>query len=265
MSEIAIGFGTGQLGEDTFESVVSAAHAGYRLIDTASRYNNEAAVGEAVQYLVNDPATGLSREDLHITTKVWAEDHGFERAHEAFRQSLGRLGLQYIDHYLIHWPQGGKLEETWRAMEEIQLAGQARAIGVCNFDVHQLHDLMQKGTIPPVVNQIEFHPFAYEQQEPILNFCKKNNITVQGYCPLADGVASREETRLLEEIAERYQKQTGQLMLRWSHQHGVVPLPRSRNSQHIAANINIFDFHLSEDDMTLINSLSNGTRLFTHP
>jgi diketogulonate reductase-like aldo/keto reductase len=250
----AIGFGTWQLSPDDAErSVAEALKAGYRLIDTAKIYRNEATVGKAINQ------SGLPRADIFLTTKLWNSDQGYNSALTAFSESLKKLGQEYIDLYLIHWPGEGSERrlESWRALEEIQKTGQVRAIGVSNFTIRHLEELLEHSSVVPAVNQIEFHPFIYEQQRELLEYCQKHGIVFEAYSPLAQGHLSDD---ILVSIGNKYQKSASQVMLRWAIQKGTVPLPRSRNSQHIRQNLEVFDFELSDEDISAIDNLSRGDR-----
>jgi len=249
-----VGFGTWQLadGSETLRAVRVALDTGYRLIDTAKIYGNEASVGRAIH------ESPVAREDIFVTTKLWNSDQGYESALKAFAGSLEKLGLEYIDLYLVHWP-GDDLQrrgESWQALTDIHGTGKARAIGVSNYDVSQLKEVL-KTSIPPAVNQIELHPFNYAQQKPILDFCKEQGIVLEAYSPLAQ--ARRLEDPVLKEVAARVGKTPAQVMLRWSLQHGAVPTPRSSRPKRIQENFQIFDFELTTSDMKLLDGLSDGS------
>ncbi|MDB5160901.1 MAG: oxidoreductase [Candidatus Saccharibacteria bacterium] len=250
----AIGFGTWQLseGEEVEQSVSIALKAGYRLIDTAKIYGNEYGVGKAVR------ESSLERKEVFITTKLWARDLGFDNAFEAFEESKNNLKLEYIDLYLIHWPGPSPRVwlDSWRALAQIYQKGDARAVGVSNFEVSHLERLLDNTTLPPAVNQIEFHPFVYKKQAPILNFCVANDIVVEAYSPLAQ--ARQMNHPVILEIAETYSKTPAQVLLRWAIQHGTIPIPRSSNSQRIRENLDVFDFELQEEQMLRLNNLSTG-------
>lgn len=255
----AIGFGTWKLwrSNQAYKAVSEALRAGYRLIDTARIYNNEKGVGKAIQ------ESGIAREQIFVTTKLWNNRHGYDNANKALHDSLKRLGLDYVDLYLIHWPYGGKIEETWQAFEEFYEKKLARSIGVSNFAVHHLESLMSDADIMPMVNQIEFHPFVFEQQKDILDFCKKYNIILEAYSPLAGG--KHMEDKVITELAAKHGKNNAQIMLRWCVQHGVVPIPKSAHPDRMKSNNDIFDFSLSVDDMKKLNSLSQNFRTCPDP
>jgi len=254
-----IGFGTWQilLNRKTKASVLHALAAGYRLIDTAKVYGNEKGVGRAMR------ESGIAREAIFVTTKLWNGEQGYESAIDAFDVSLTRLGLDYIDLYLIHWPVTGKRTESWRALEDIYNVGRAKAIGVSNYTVRHLQEVLDRGSIVPAVNQIEFHPYLYKEQVPTLDFCKKHKIIVEAYSPLAH--AAKMDEPVILDIAKETGKTYAQVMLRWALQHGTVPLPKSSNPRRIKENIEIFDFELSERQMKKINGLSNGMRTCWDP
>jgi diketogulonate reductase-like aldo/keto reductase len=250
----AIGFGTWQLSPDQAkESVLSALETGYRLIDTAKIYRNEQAVGEAVKQ------SGIAREELFITTKLWNSDQGYESALKAIDESLDKLALEYLDLYLIHWPGEGpeKRHDSWRAMCEVQKQGRVKAIGVSNFTVRHLEQLMEVSDVTPAVNQIEFHPFIYNEQKRLLEFCHDKAVVFEAYSPLAQGHLNDD---LLTLIGKKHGKSSSQVMLRWAVQKGTVPLPRSSNPSHIKQNLDIFDFELSDSEIGKIDDLSNGDR-----
>lgn len=248
----AIGFGTWQLaeGNEVISSLLEAIKAGYRLIDTAKIYENEYGVGEAIR------RSGAPRDELFVTSKLWLSDLGFESAFEAFEESLHNLGLAYLDLYLIHWPGRDEdlREDAWRALMDIYRTEKAKAVGVSNYEVRHLEQLLDSSSLVPAVNQIEFNPFVYSKQAPILEFCRAQGILVEAYSPLAQGDLVKNS--LIVEIAKKYNRTSAQVMLRWAHQHGTVPIPRSRVPHRIHENIEIFDFELSNEDMRAINHLS---------
>ena len=249
-----IGFGTWQLRpDDAYDSVKEAIKTGYRLIDTAKIYRNEEAVGRAIK------DSGLPRDKLFVTTKLWNSDQGYDSARQAFDESLQKLGLDYLDLYLIHWPGEGSQRrlDSWRAMTQIQKQGKAKAIGVSNFTIRHLQEMMDQLDTLPAVNQIEFHPFIYDTQKELLEFCHKHNIVFEAYSPLAQGHLTDD---LLQDVGRKYDKSASQVMLRWAIQKQTVPLPRSRNPQHIKENLDVFDFALSDQEMKSIDRLSSDDR-----
>lgn len=255
----AIGFGTWQIFPNSAanKAVTEAITAGYRSIDTARIYGNEKGVGRAVR------ESGVPRGELFLTTKLWNASQGYRQTPKAFDNSLKRLGMDYVDLYLIHWPVSGKRLESWRAMEEINKSGRAKAIGVSNFTVKHLEELAEHSDVTPAVNQVEFHPFIYKDQQELLDYCKKHKIVLEAYSPLAH--ARRLNDPAIGRIAERYDRSNAQILLRWALQHGTVPLPKSTNAERIHENLDIFNFELSDRDMQAINKLSDGTRTCWNP
>lgn len=245
----SLGFGTWQLsdGDEGRRAVTEALEAGYRLIDTAKLYGNETSVGQAVA------DSGLPRQDIFITTKLWNDSHGYDKALEAFDASLKRLAMEYVDLYLIHWPASTKLNETWQALGEINRQGRAKSIGVANYSIMHLQELMASSDIPPAVNQIEFHPFVYSPQKPIVDFCQRHGIATMAYSPLSH--AQQINHPAINAVASRLGKTNAQVMLRWAIQHGTVPIPKSAHPGRIRENIDVFDFELTSEDMRSLNSL----------
>ncbi len=259
-----IGLGTYQLKDgDVINSVKWALGAGYRLIDTAMTYRNEEGVGKGIK------ESGIPREEIFVTTKLWNTDQGYESTLQAIDTSLAKLGLQYVDLYLVHWPTAddegqksiNKREETWKAMEEIYKSGKAKAIGVSNYTIIHLEEMKKYVTIMPAVNQVEFHPFLY--QEELLNYCKQNNIALEAYRPLTKGRRLNDKT--IELIAKKYNKTDAQILLRWSIQHGCITIPKSAHKERIEENIQVFDFELSENNMKALDALNKNLRLCWDP
>lgn len=247
----AIGFGTWNITPDNNaeKAVREALRIGYRHIDTAKLYGNEHGVGKAVR------GSDINREDVFVTTKLWNSDHEYEAAMRAFDESLEKLGIGYIDLYLIHWPANGGHDDAWRALQDIFTSGKAKSIGVSNFSVRQLTDILDAGEMKPMVNQIEFHPYIYEEQKQLLDFCKQQQILVQAYSPLSRHAQSPDPE--IVDIATRVGKSPSQVILRWCLQHGTSPLPRSQTPAHMQENFEVFDFELSNADMERINQLSD--------
>jgi 2,5-diketo-D-gluconate reductase A len=250
-----LGFGVYQITDLTEceNSVLDAIEAGYRLIDTAAAYQNEEAVGRAIK------RGGIPREELFITTKLWIQDNGYESTKRAFENSLRKLGLDYLDLYLIHQPYGDVYGE-WRTMEELYAEGKVKAIGVSNFHPDRVMDLIVHNKVVPAVNQIETHPF--HQQIEAQTFLQENDIQIQSWGPFAEGRNHIFENKLLLSIGEKYNKSVAQLILRWLTQRGVVVIPKSVRKERIKENFNIFDFSLSEEDMNAIKELDTKESLF---
>lgn len=250
----AIGFGTYKLteGNECFDAVKFALENNYRHIDTASVYGNEKSVGKAIRQ------SKIPREDLFITTKVWNTDRGYDATIQAFNASLERLGLDYLDLYLVHWPANSVQYDdpqainldTWKALETLYLDGKVRAIGVSNFLVNHLEDLFRGAAIRPMVNQIEYHP-GYLQQETV-DFCKKHDIAVQAWSPLGRGRVLEES--LLVDLANKYQTSTGAICLQFAIQNDITVLPKSKTPERIIANTNL-NFELSSEDIIAISKL----------
>jgi len=250
----AIGFGTYKAQEDEgIASVKKAIETGYRLIDTAAKYENEEAVGKAIKQ------SGIAREELMITTKLWRENLGYESTKKAFETSLAKLDLDYIDLYLIHWPANAKNYEnwqkanndSWRAMEELVKEGKIKNIGVSNFWPEHLEPLLEAAEIEPVINQIEFHP-GYWQPE-LTRYCKEKNILVEAWSPLARGKVFESEE--IKAIAKKYNKSVAQICLRWILEHNALVIPKSSTPERIEDNFDIFDFQLNAEDIKAIDNL----------
>jgi 2,5-diketo-D-gluconate reductase A len=250
-----LGFGVFQIpdAEECERSVSEALHVGYRLIDTAAAYGNETAVGNAIK------RSGVAREELFVTTKLWIQDAGYESAKQAFERSLQRLQLEYLDLYLIHQPFGD-VYGSWRAMEELYQQGRVRAIGVSNFQPDRLMDLLVHNQVVPAVNQIETHPF--NQQIETQQFLQEQGVQIESWGPFAEGRNNIFANEVLRSIAAAHQKSVAQVILRWLTQHGVVAIPKSVRKERIEENFNVFDFDLSPDDMAAIATLDTKTSLF---
>lgn len=244
-----------QEGEEVVSSVKSAIKNGYQSIDTAAVYKNEEGVGQAIK------EAGFPREELFITTKVWNSDQGYESTLEAFETSLSKLGLDYLDLYLIHWPVKGKYIDTWKALEKLYKDGRVRAIGVSNFHVHHLEDLLAHAEIKPMVNQVEYHPHL--TQEELQVFCKKEGIQLEAWSPLKQGELLTEPT--IVKIAEKHKKSPAQIILRWDLQNEVVTIPKSIKENRIIENASIFDFELTTEEMKEISSLNKNERIGPDP
>lgn len=250
-----LGFGVYQIedADQCEQAVYDALMAGYRLIDTAAAYMNEEAVGKAIK------RSGIPREEIFITTKLWIQDAGYESAKKAFTKSLQRLQVDYLDLYLIHQPFGD-VYGSWRAMEELYHEGKIRAIGVSNFHMDRLVDLIDHNEVTPAVNQIETHPFC--QQIESAKFMKENNVQIESWGPFAEGKNNIFQNELLASIAEKYNKSVAQVILRWLTQRGVVVIPKSVHKERIIENFNIFDFELNQEDMDMISTLDTKESVF---
>ena len=250
-----LGFGVYQVTDpnECETSVLEAINAGYRLIDTAQAYGNEEAVGKAIK------KSGVAREELFITTKLWVSDVSYDNAKKAFEKSLKNLGLDYLDLYLIHQPYGD-VHGAWHAMEELYKEGRIRAIGISNFQPDRVMDMIVFNEVVPAVNQIETHPF--NQHVETQKFLVENKVQIESWGPFAEGRNDIFKNELLASIGKKYNKSIAQVILRWLTQRGVVVIPKSVRKERIIENLNIFDFKLSPEDMEAIASLDNGKSLF---
>lgn len=255
MPWLGLGVWKAKDGNEVIHAVQTAIASGYRSIDTAAIYDNEAGVGKAIN------ECGVPRDELFITTKLWNTDHGYKQTVDAFHKSLQKLGLDYLDLYLIHWPVKDKYKETWEAFLELHAQGKVRAIGVSNFQEHHLTELASFSGITPAVNQVELHPLM--TQKPLLAFCQNRGIQIEAWSPLMRGQFL--EHRLLIELAERHVKSPAQIILRWHLQNHVVSIPKSVTKQRIIENTNIFDFELSAEEMSSINALNQNRRFGADP
>ena len=259
-----VGFGTWQTpdGETAVAAVREALGVGYRHIDTAAAYGNEVSVGEGIR------ASGLARSEVFVTSKLWNTERGYDKTMAAFEKTVSDLGLDYLDLYLIHWPAAANQFEnwqdinlsTWKAMTELYKAGRIRAIGVSNFLPHHLQALMES-EVQPMVNQIEFHPG--QMQKETLQYCKEHGILVEAWSPLGTGRMLNNET--LKTIADKYGKSAAQLCIRWCLQNGVLPLPKSVTPSRIKENAAVFDFEITAEDMSAINSMAYCGGSGLHP
>jgi|TARA_B100001971_G_C18116254_1_gene496969 diketogulonate reductase-like aldo/keto reductase len=249
-----LGFGTSRTKGETERIVLEALKAGYRQFDTASRYENEEEVGNAIK------KSGIPREEIFITTKIGSMEgeHGYPE--KAFNDSLKRLQVDYIDLYLIHWPTSGRLE-VWKFLEKKLEEGKVKSIGVGNFTIRHLKELFENSKIIPVVNQVEFNPFLYQKE--LLEFCNENKIHLEGYCPLTRG-HKLDDSRLIE-ISKKYKKSPAQLLIRWALQHNVISIPKSQSEVRMKENLEVFDFEISEEDMNIMNSWNENFRVTSDP
>jgi methylglyoxal/glyoxal reductase len=241
-------------GAETRQAVAWALEAGYRHIDTAAMYGNEADVGEAVR------ASGIPREEIFVTTKLWHTDHGFEPAQAAARKSLERLGLGWIDLYLIHWPRANSPADrqgSWRALEKLQKEGRCRAIGVSNYMVRHLEELRSVSDVEPAVDQVELHPFVYDPE--LLGYCERHGIRPEAWSPLTRG--RRLDDPVVRAIADAHHRTPAQVLIRWGLQHGVVELPKSVQKARIVENARVFDFTLSAEELERLDALRGGGRV----
>ena len=242
-------------GDEVEQAIHKALEVGYRSIDTASFYENEKGVGKAIK------DSNVPREEIFLTTKVWNEDLRQKRVKAAFEESLKLLDTSYVDLYLIHWPVKGCYLDAWREMEEIYHSGRAKAIGVSNFTINQLQEILEICKVKPAVNQVEFHPDLV--QPDLLNYCKENQIQFESWSPLMQGRIM--EVNAVNELAEKYDKSSAQVVLRWNLQHEVVAIPKSIKPHRILENAQLFDFELSQADMALLDSLDKGKRIGPDP
>ncbi|WP_019912626.1 aldo/keto reductase [Paenibacillus sp. HW567] len=250
-----LGYGVYQIADanECEQCVYDAIMAGYRLIDTAAAYRNEEAVGRAIE------RSGVPREELFITTKLWVQDAGYESTQKAFAKSLARLQLDYIDLYLIHQPFGD-VYGSWRAMEELYRAGKIRAIGVSNFQMDRLADLIVHNEVVPAVNQVETHPFC--QQVESGSYMKENHVQIESWGPFAEGRNNMFQNEVLVSLAEKHKKSVAQVILRWMVQRDVVVIPKSVHKARIIENFEVFDFELSSGDMEKIAALDTQKSVF---
>ncbi|MGY5874958.1 MAG: aldo/keto reductase [Candidatus Thorarchaeota archaeon] len=234
----------------TQTAILHALGAGYRHFDTAKFYRNEEDIGEAIRQ------SGIPREEIFLTTKLWNSDQGHDSTIAACNQSLQKLRVDYVDLYLIHWPVTDIRMESWKAMENLLEEGKCRAIGVCNYTIKHLKELLNNSDIVPAVNQVEFHPFLY--QKALLEFCKENGIQLEAYSPLAKGRKLNEP--VIASIGEHYNKTPAQILIRWALEHKLVVIPKSSKKQRIRENADVFNFSITPEDMTVLNVLDEHYR-----
>jgi len=252
-----LGLGTYQSDNDqeVVDAVKIALQLGYRHIDTAAAYKNEEGVGKGIR------ESGVDRSDIFLVTKVWNTDQGFEETLKAFEESLKRLGVDYVDLYLIHWPVAGKYKETWKALEHLYAQKKIRAIGVSNFLKHHLEDVMSDCTVVPMVNQMEFHPHLVQQD--LIDFCTDNGIQYESWSPFMQGKVFKLD--ICVDLVKKYNKSMAQIILRYNLQKGIVAIPKSVHAKRIASNADIFDFKLSTADITFLDGLETGERIGSDP
>ncbi|HAF78804.1 MAG TPA: aldo/keto reductase [Maribacter sp.] len=252
-----LGLGTYQSDNDqeVVNAVKSALEIGYRHIDTAAIYKNEEGVGKGIR------ESGIDRKEIFLVSKVWNEDQGYDETLKAFDASLKRLGVDYLDLYLIHWPVSGKYKETWRALEYLYAQKKIMAIGVSNFLKHHLEDILQDCKVVPMVNQMEFHPHLVQQD--LIDFCAAKGIQYESWSPFMQGKVF--ELDICADLAKKYNKSVAQIILRYNLQKGIVAIPKSVHAKRIAANAEIFDFELSSEDISFLDGLETGERIGPDP
>ena len=255
MPWLGLGVFLSEDGPEVENAVKSALANGYRHIDTAAIYHNERGVGKAIM------ESGVPRNDIFLTSKVWNTDQGYTSTHQAFEDSLERLQTDYLDLYLIHWPKGDKSVETWKALEELYEAGRIRAIGISNFLVHHLEEFLPQCKVVPAVNQVEFHPELI--QSDLLRFCQQKGIQLEAWSPIMRGKVN--DIPVMQEIAAKHGKTPVQVVLRWDIQKGVVTIPKSVKAERIISNSDIFDFELSAEELAKIDALDIEQRIGPHP
>lgn len=258
MPQFGLGVWQAQDGSEVEQAIAAAFEAGYRLIDTAAIYGNEVGVGNAIKN------SGLGREEIFLTTKLWNADQGYDTTLKAFDASLERLGVDYVDLYLIHWPvpKAGRFVDTWRAFEKLYADGRVRAIGVSNFKPAHLDTLLETAKVVPAVNQIELHPHL--TQEETRAYCDEHGIRVESYSPIMHG-GKVLENELIASLAKKYGKTPAQVTLRWHIQHGLIAIPKSVTPARIKENVDIFDFELAADEMASIDAMKTGERTAPDP
>jgi diketogulonate reductase-like aldo/keto reductase len=255
MPVLGLGMWQAGSGKQTRKAVATALEIGYRLFDTAKLYGNESDLGTAIRESV------IPREEIFVTTKLWNNDQGYESALRAFEKSRRELGLDYVDLYLIHWPVPGLRQESWKALLKIRDEGLARSIGVSNYTIRHLEELLRSTPDSPAANQVEFHPFLYQKE--LLEFCVSKKIQLEAYSPLTRG--HRLDHPVISQIAARHGRTPAQVLIRWSLQHGLVVIPKSIRPERIRENAAVFDFQLSPDDMKRLDSLDESSHVAWDP
>lgn len=255
-----LGLGTYRIGKtdnDVYRAIRTALDVGYRHIDTATLYGNEAPIGKAIR------ESGIPREEIFVTTKLWGDDVVKDAVPQAFDRSMQLLDAGYIDLYLVHWPVKGKLVSTWREMEKIYASGKAKAIGVSNHLQHHLQEILDEANVPPAANQVEMHPYVV--LEDLVGFCAEYGIICEAWSPLGSNKVPLLKEQVLQEIGEGYGKSPAQVVLRWNFQRGVIAIPKSSSKERQQANLDIFDFELTPEEMQFIRSLDRNYRTGIHP
>jgi len=255
MPVLGLGMWQAGSGKQTRKAVATALEIGYRLFDTAKLYGNESDLGTAIR------ESGIPREEIFVMTKLWNNDQGYESGLRAFEKSRRELGLDYVDLYLIHWPVPGLRQESWKALLKIRDEGLARSIGVSNYTIRHLEELLRATPAPPAVNQVEFHPFLYQKE--LLEFCVSKKIQLEAYSPLTRG--HRLDHPVIAQIAARHGRTPAQVLIRWSLQHGLVVIPKSIRPERIRENAAVFDFELNADDMKRLDSLDESSHVAWDP
>jgi diketogulonate reductase-like aldo/keto reductase len=255
MPVLGLGVWQSAPGEETHRAVAEALKAGYRHVDTARAYRNEGDVGAAVR------ESGIPRAEVFVTTKLWNADHGYDKALRAIDRSLESLGMEQVDLYLVHWPVEGLRRDTWRAMEKILADGKARAVGVSNYTIRHLDELLGGAKVAPMVNQVEFNPFLFQRE--LLAHCRKHGIQLEAYGPLVR--AHKMEHPVLQRIARKHGKTPAQVLLRWGIQHDLVVIPKSVRPERIRENADLFGFALDEEDVAALDGLNEGYRTSWDP
>ncbi|NLZ94638.1 MAG: aldo/keto reductase [Bacteroidales bacterium] len=255
----ALGLGVFRMEDEkeAYNSIRKAIDLGYRHIDTAMVYENEEPVGRAIR------ESGVDRSDLFVTTKLWNDDIAHDNAQNAFEESLKKLGLDYVDLYLVHWPIKDKYVSIWGEMEKIYQSGKARAVGVSNYQENHLQEVIDLKSLVPAVNQIELHP--YLSQKPLVEFCAQHNIKIESWSPLCANKNNLLQEQSLNRIGDKYLKTAAQVVLRWNIERGLIVIPKSSNPKRQAENIDVFDFELSVEDMNKIDLLNKDMRVGPHP
>jgi diketogulonate reductase-like aldo/keto reductase len=242
-------------GRKSFSTVLYALQYGYRHVDTAALYHNEREVGDAIR------ESGIPREQIFITTKLWNQDQGYDSTMRAFDKSMKALNLGYLDLYLIHWPVPGKRRDSWKAMQKIYQEGRCRSIGVSNYLIRHLSELLSETAVVPVVNQVEFSPFLYQKE--LLDYCRSKGIVIEAYSPITKG--KRLDDPNIVRIANQYHKTSAQILIRWALQQDLVVLVKSNRVERIEENGSVFDFEITPQDMTVLNSLNENYRTSWDP